>query len=164
MVSMIVAMCKNRGVGNSNSLPWNIPEDLKYFKKMTLGHPCVMGRKAFVSIGRPLPNRLNIVITTSPEKFQNSDNVKYVTLNECEKILYDHPDAFIIGGSTIYSHFLDKVDTLYVTNIHKMFDCDTRFPRFLELFELASVSDDHYSKNEECYFNFETYRQIDVKN
>lgn len=159
MLYMIVAMCENRGIGKDNRIPWHLPEDLKHFKNLTMGHTVVMGRKTYESIGKPLGGRRNIVITSEPKRYleQSNPNLQFVTFEECKEVLTSVRDAFIIGGSSIYSYFLDKIDVLYVTSIHKSFVCDTYFPKFEKFFELVEISDDHYNKKENCYFNYETY-------
>ena len=125
-LSLIVALDRQRGIGVRNQLPWHLPEDLAHFKRLTTGHPIVMGRKTFDSIGRPLPNRRSIVITRDPA--WRHDGVEVVhSLGDAVKLVGDAP-AFIIGGAQVFAEALDVADTLVVTEIHETFECDTFFP------------------------------------
>ncbi|WP_445491170.1 dihydrofolate reductase [Niallia sp. 03133] len=129
MISLIVAMDKNNVIGHNNELPWHLPADLKYFKKVTTGHPIVMGRKTRDSIGRNLPNRENVIMTT---------NLQY-TCEDC-KILHsmeelkawsetkNREEIFIIGGAEIFKETLNIADRLYITKIDAAYQGDTYFP------------------------------------
>lgn len=128
MISFIVAMDDNRVIGNNNQLPWNLPADLAYFKKITLGHPIIMGRKTFESIGRPLPGRRNIVI--SRNQLFKVDGVEVVHSLEEAMVLVEDTEAFVIGGATIFEQAFEFVQRLYITFIHKTFDGDTYFKDF----------------------------------
>ena len=117
----IVAMSQNQVIGINNQLPWNMPADLQHFKKLTLNHAIIMGRKTFESIGRPLPKRDNYILTRN----------KNYTAKECYVIneLSQCPakEAFLIGGEQLFTTYLDQVDTLYLTIIHHDFEGDTFF-------------------------------------
>ncbi|MGZ5819377.1 MAG: dihydrofolate reductase, partial [Burkholderiaceae bacterium] len=126
-LTIIVATDTQRGIGINNQLPWRLPEDLAFFKRTTSGHPIIMGRKTFDSIGRPLPNRRNIVITRNPE--WRHDGVEAVTSLEAAAKLAGDTEAFIIGGAQIYVEALPRVDRLIVTEIGKTFNCDAFFPQ-----------------------------------
>lgn len=126
-ISIIAAIGKNRELGIDNKLIWDIPSDLKFFRKTTSGHTVLMGRKTYQSIGRPLPNRRNIVITR--DKNLKIDGVEIY--NDIETALKNiNEDLFIIGGENIYSQFIDKANKLYLTEIEEEFDADTYFPYF----------------------------------
>lgn len=134
-LALIWAMSKNRTIGRNNALPWHLPEDLKYFKRVTMGKPIIMGRKTWESIGRPLPGRTNIVITR--DMSFHADGVKIVhTLDEAlalaEKIsLIDGAEeAVVIGGAEIYALALPKADRLYMTQVHAEVEGDAHFPPF----------------------------------
>src|SRR5476649_1920887 len=99
-LTIIVAMDAQRGIGINNTLPWRLPEDLAHFKRLTTGHPIIMGRKTFDSIGRPLPNRRNIVITRNTD--WRHDGVEAVSSVEAALALLDGQSGFIIGGADIY--------------------------------------------------------------
>lgn len=129
MISLMLAMDENRVIGKDNQLPWHLPADLQYFKKVTMGHPIVMGRKTYESIGRLLPGRENIIITRNTSyqvkgavMMHNVADIKEYADN-CEK------EVFVIGGSEIFSEILPETDKLYITHIHHTFEGDTYFPQ-----------------------------------
>ncbi len=126
-LTIIVATDSRRGIGIDNALPWRLPEDLAHFKRTTSGHPIIMGRKTFESIGRPLPDRRNIVITRNP--IWRHDGVDTATSVDAAAALAGDAEAFVIGGAQIYVEALPRVDRLMVTEIDKAFDCDTFFPK-----------------------------------
>jgi dihydrofolate reductase len=125
-LTIIVATDAQRGIGINNTLPWRLPEDLAHFKRTTIGHPVLMGRKTFDSIGRPLPNRRNIVITRNPD--WRHEGVEAATSLETALHLLGDAPAFIIGGEQIYREVLPRTTRLIVTEIAKRFDCDAFFP------------------------------------
>ena len=131
MISIIAAVAKNNVIGKRNALPWYLPEDLKRFKKLTAGHTVLMGRKTFESImtklGKPLPNRKNVVITRD-KNYQVPAGV--VLFNDVVSALESlkAEDVFIIGGGEIYNQTIDKADTLYVTHVHADHEGDVFFP------------------------------------
>lgn len=124
-ISLIVALSRNGVIGNQNKLPWHLPEDLKHFKALTMGHKIVMGRKTFAAIGRPLPGRENIVLTRDPTYLAAGVRV----IHSPDEI---HPapdeEIFIIGGVEIYKLFLPRADRFYLTVIDKDFSGDAHFP------------------------------------
>ena len=128
MISLIVAMDEKRVIGKNNKLPWHLPADLQYFKKVTMGHPIVMGRKTFESIGRILPGRENIIVTRNHEFkaegctiLHDVDQIKAYSDNGEHEI-------FVIGGAEIFKEILPVTDRLYITKIHEVFEGDTFFP------------------------------------
>lgn len=134
---MIAAMAKNRVIGANNTMPWHLPADLKHFKKITLGKPIIMGRKTYDSIGKALPGRLNIVVS-SDASFNLTDAT---VVNSCEQAIevaaehctsqnIESPEVMIIGGGTIYQHFLSFCRRLYLTQIELEVDGDTYFPDY----------------------------------
>ncbi|TWI69345.1 dihydrofolate reductase [Pseudoduganella lurida] len=125
-LSIIVAIDSNRGIGVRNQLPWHLPEDLAHFKRLTTGHPIIMGRKTFDSIGRPLPNRRSIVVTRNAG--WRHEGVEAVQSLEAAVALVGDAPAFIIGGAQVFDEALRVADTLIVTEIHQAFECDTFFP------------------------------------
>ncbi len=127
IVSFIVAMSQNRVIGRDQGLPWNLPEDLKRFRKITKGHPVIMGRKTFDSMGKPLPDRENIVITRQGIAIPG---VKIVsTLSEALKPFEGTDrEVFILGGGQIFSESLSRVDRIYLTLIEQDFQGDVLFP------------------------------------
>ena len=127
-ITLVAAIASNNVIGKENSLPWNIPEDLKRFKQMTSGHTILMGRKTFDSIGRPLPNRQNIVMT----KDENFDQEGIKVINDFDEALElikeSNDDIFVIGGSKIYELFEPVANALAITRILKDFEGDAFFP------------------------------------
>ena len=155
MIKMIVAMDKQRGIGLNNHLPWNIPEDLKLFKDMTLGHTILMGKKTFLSIGRILPGRTHVVVTHDANLA-----AQYPGINlEHDLIHYlssfnNQEDIYIIGGASIYQQALPFVDEISISQIDGIYLCDVFFPELdLKIFELF------YEKNYE-HFTHKMYRRI----
>lgn len=123
-LSIITAFDQNQVIGNDQKLPWHIPEDLAYFKTTTLNHPIIMGRKTFESIGKPLPKRTNIVISSSLKR----DDI--IILDSPDQIFsLDLDSAFIIGGASLYQYFLPKCTLLYVTHIDGKFTGNIHFPK-----------------------------------
>lgn len=123
-ICLIAAFDRNQLIGSNNQLPWHIPEDLAYFKKVTVNNTIVMGRKTFDSIGKPLPNRKNIVIS------KNLGPVDGITIIQQPDSLLDLAEetVFIIGGASIYKHFLPIATKLYITHIDATFSGDVYFP------------------------------------
>jgi dihydrofolate reductase len=130
MISLIWAMDENRVIGLHNQLPWRLPEDLKFFKRVTMGHPIAMGRKTYESIGKPLPGRENIVITRD-EAFRPEGCVVMNSMEDFFEYAQKLDDeVFVIGGAEIFKEVLPKADKLYLTMIHEQFEGDTFFPVF----------------------------------
>ena len=134
-LALIWAMAQNRTIGLNNDMPWHLPNDLRYFKATTLGKPVIMGRKTFESIGRPLPGRVNIVITRSEE--WNHDGVLVVNsvdqaITAAEDLAFDQniDEVIVMGGAEIYRQTLNKAHKLYITEIHAEIEGDTYFPPF----------------------------------
>lgn len=133
MLSIIVAKARNNIIGKNNQLLWHLPDDMKRFKALTTGHPVIMGRKTFESIGKPLPNRENIVFTTNPDFSMEAENVKVVHgIEEIKEYIDSEENAFVIGGAMIYNLLLPYTKVLYVTEINKDFEGDTFFTKINE--------------------------------
>lgn len=131
--SAAVAMTPAQVIGKDGGMPWHLPEDLKVFKRLTTGHPIVMGRKTFDSMKRALPNRQNIVLTR--DAAWSAENTERIgTPEELLQLPLMDNNIFIIGGSEIFSLFLPVIDTLYVSRIHQEYEGDTFFPDFLSSF------------------------------
>ncbi len=130
-LSMIAAMGQDRVIGHNNKMPWHLPADLQFFKKTTLGSPVIMGRKTYDSIGRPLPGRLNIILTRN--KSLNIEGCTVVNTLENALIAAEgSAEVFITGGAHLYDTFLDVCDRLYLTLIDEKFDGDTFFPDYTQ--------------------------------
>lgn len=127
MISIIVAIATNGVIGGDNKLLWHISEDLKNFKRITLGHPMIMGRKTFESFPKALPNRQNIVITRNPAYTANGADV-VLSLDEALKIASPKDEIFIIGGGEIYRQAMPLADKLYITHVDLSPQGDTTFP------------------------------------
>ena len=133
----IAAMSENRVIGNGNQIPWHLPEDFKWFKKMTTGQIIVMGRKTFESIGKPLPNRTTIVLSRTNFQFPGVKTVS--NLSEIERVTPDVADrqVFICGGAQVYEQALPFCSDLYLTLVKRTVEGDAFFPAFEHQFELA---------------------------
>lgn len=153
-IAMIAAMAKNRIIGADNDMPWHLPADLKHFKAITLGKAVIMGRKTYESIGRALPGRPNIVITSNADYSLSDATVvdSPESAFEVAKALSpeqsENDEVMIIGGGTIYQSFLDKADTLYLTHIDLDVDGDTQFPDYEAAASWKEVSREAHSADE----------------
>lgn len=127
-LAAIVAHDPNLLIGKDGDLPWHYSEDLKYFKRTTMGHPLIMGRVVFEELGeKPLPGRENIVLSRS----RNYDNVPtFSSFDDALEYIQDEELVFLIGGGEIYRQFLDRCDKLFVTEVNKKFEGDTYFPEY----------------------------------
>ncbi len=128
-ISLLVAMARNHVIGINNTLPWRIPEDLKYFKALTLGHHMIMGRKTFDSIGKPLPGRTTVVVTHNQE-LQLAGCVMAHSLEQAIAACGNDSEIFVVGGAEIFAQSLLLADTLYITEIQQDFAGDAHFPEF----------------------------------
>ncbi|KTC99362.1 dihydrofolate reductase [Legionella erythra] len=126
MISLIAAVDEHRGLGKNNQLLCHLPADLAHFKQVTMGKPIIMGRKTFVSIGRPLPGRLNIVLSRTESAIPGV--VAVSSLSEALKQVSEFPEAMIIGGAELFEQALPLASRLYLTVIHHRFDADVFFP------------------------------------
>ena len=151
-LSIIAAVSKNNAIGINNTLPWNCPEDLAHFKSLTMGHPIIMGRKTFESIGRALPGRTSIVVTRNPELKANGCLIaKSIqdAVEMCDKT------AFVIGGAEIYRQALPFADAIFLTEIQKEVEGDAFFPEFDRTEWREVVRDERFQVNPEpLRFNF----------
>lgn len=138
----IVAMSPDRVIGNKGALPWHLPGDLAFFKRTTAGHPVVMGRKTYESIGRPLPGRRNIVLTRDPD--WSSPGIEVVHRPEdLDELPGLDGRVFIIGGSEVYALFLPLLEDLLASHVHGAYEGDTRFPEFEETFPESELLERH---------------------
>ena len=126
-LSIIVAISANNAIGKNNQLLWHLPADLKHFKAITSGHPIIMGRKTYDSIGKPLPNRRNIVITRQADL--SIPNVEVVnSLQEAIALCEEEDQVYVIGGAEIYKQALTFVNKIYLTIVHQNYEADAFFP------------------------------------
>jgi len=128
MIAFVVAVAENGVIGRDNQLIWRLPADLRHFKELTLGHPVVMGRRTFESIGKPLPGRTNIVVTRQPEWQAEGCTVAYSVPTALELAHQSDELVFVIGGAEIYRQALSAADTMYLTEVHQSFEGDVFFP------------------------------------
>jgi dihydrofolate reductase len=157
-LTMVVALDRQRGIGIDNKLPWHLPEDLAHFKRTTSGHPIIMGRKTFDSIGRPLPNRRNIVITRDPA--WKHDGVEAVQSVDAAVALAGAAEAFIIGGAQIFVEALPRTDRLIVTEIDGEFSCDTFFPAIDRTQWRETAREPQHSAQNGFAYAYVTYERI----
>ena len=153
-LSVIVAMTDDRVIGLNNQLPWHLSEDLKRFKKITMGHPIIMGRKTFESIGRPLPGRQNIVITKNKGFRADGISVAHGLPEAMAMCPPDTTERFVIGGAGLFESALPMADRLYLTLIHHPFKGDVYFPP-LQLDKEYRVVDKTSHKNENPAFAYD---------
>lgn len=140
IISFVVATSINNAIGKGNQLLWHLPADLKFFKSVTMGHPVVMGRKTFESIGRALPGRKNVVITRDPLYNQDKkhDLLVVASVEEALEKLKGEEQVDVIGGGEIYKQTMDIVNVIYRTLVHTVIDGDVYFPEIDEnKFELV---------------------------
>lgn len=159
-LSAICAMSENRVIGCQNQLPWRLPADLKHFKKITIGHPIILGRKTYESIGRALPDRCNVVITRDVD-FKAPGCVVVNSIETALLAVGYSEEAFVIGGALLYQQLLPKVNRLYLTEIHQVFEGDAYFPA-LDMSEWRLISqEDHAADGENPYpYSFITLDRI----
>ena len=154
VLSIIVATDKKNGIGKNNQLLWHLPKDLQFFKKTTSGHPIIMGRKTFDSIGRALPNRRNIVVSrqtdlviSGVEFFSNLADAIAACAEE---------EIFVIGGGEIYKQALPLADKIYLTKVDHQFDADIYFEDF-NLQDWEVIFKEDHVKDEKHLYNFSFY-------
>jgi len=165
-LSIIAAVADNNCIGINNSMPWYLPEDLKYFKRLTSGNVVIMGRKTFESIGnKPLPNRHNIVISNNPH-FQ-ADGVKIVcSIDEALKMadslaeISGINEAFIMGGAQIYTQTLPLADRLYLTEVKKVVTGDAFFPSINKAQWQELGREAHYYEPQDTHYDFVVYERV----
>ena len=146
MVSIIVAIAENGVIGDKNALLWSIKEDMRHFRTITTGHPVIMGRKTFESIGRPLPKRTNVVITRGDTTFEGCEVAH--SLEEALAMFPAEEEIFIIGGAQIYAQALPLADKLYLTIVHRNYEGDTSFPD-IDMSEWSEISRENFARGEE---------------
>ena len=159
-IILVVAIDAERGIGIDNTLPWRLPEDLAHFKRVTSGHPIIMGRKTFDSIGRALPNRRNIVITRNRD--WRHDGVEAVaSLDDAVALAAEQPgDAFIIGGAQVFAAAMAIADQVIVTEIAHTFACDVFFPPLDPGAWTETAREAHHSEACGFDYSFVTYRKV----
>lgn len=159
MVSIIVAIAANGVIGDKNSLLWHIKEDMRFFRQKTTSHPVIMGRKTYDSLGRPLPNRTNVVISRTLNHIEGCTVAH--SLEEAIALFPSEEEIFIIGGAQIYAQALDVADRMYITRIEHSYEGDTSFPEWDRAqWRLVEKESMLCGENFRYPFSFETYIRI----
>ncbi len=165
-ICLIAALAQNRVVGINNQLPWHLPEDLKYFRRTTTGKTVIMGRKTYESIGRPLPNRSNIVVSANPEcKIEHVQVVNSLgaalELAENISLINGVDEIMVIGGATLYAAALPMADRLYLTHVHAEVEGDAYFPEVdFSAWREITREDFAASENNPYAYSFVVYDKI----
>ena len=154
IISCIVAKAKNNVIGKDNDIPWYLPADLKYFKKTTIDHHIIMGRKCYASIGKPLPKRTNVIVTRDPY-FISSNCLVARSIQEGLEMAYDNAEeeCFIIGGGTIYEQTQELWDKLYLTEVDLEIEGDVFFPE-IDLDKWSLLSEEQHESDEKNPYNY----------
>lgn len=161
MIAHLVAISENNVIGTNGQLPWHLPNDLKYFKNLTWGGVVIMGRKTFESVNKPLPGRLNIVVTSNPN--WKADGV--VTASGVDAAIdyayHEHfKEIFIIGGGEIFRQTMNIADVLYITRVHTQLDGDTYYPEVEKDKYVCIFSEAHEADEKHAYaYTFETWKR-----
>ena len=142
IVTIVVAIGENNAIGKNNELLWYLPKDLRHFKTITKGHTVIMGRKTFESVGKPLPNRRNIIITRNTDLAIEGTEVVH-TLEEALELCKQDEEVFIIGGAEIYKMAMQHTDKIYLTVVHENFEADAFFPEIDHNLWLETASEKH---------------------
>ena len=161
MLSIIVAIDQNNGIGKDNSMPWHLSDDLRRFKAITMGHTVIMGRNTWLSLPfKPLKGRRNIVISTNMPQTEGCEIAR--SIEEAQKLISNEEQAFIMGGARIYQQTIDIADELIVTHIHKAFDdIDTYFPTIDHTkWEVKEKTEILFDENSQLEYQYITYHRI----
>lgn len=162
LISLVVAAAENNVIGSANKLPWRLPDDLRRFKALTMGKPIVMGRKTFESIGKPLPGRINIVVTRQPE-LKIEGCVMAPSLDAALEAGATAAEIMIIGGADIYRQILPRTDRIYLTRVHAHVEGDAYFPDIVWEDWIEAESDYHPADEHHGYpFTFLTLKRSHV--
>lgn len=157
MITIIAAVAEQNALGKDNQLIWHLPADLRRFKKVTSGHPIIMGRKTFESLGRPLPNRTNIVITRNKDYHLDGIVVAHSLEEAIGKAQQIDEQIFIIGGATIYKKAIGLADFLDITHVHHSFEADAFFPK-IDTSIWEEVSNESFKADEKNKYNYSFVR------
>ena len=143
-ISVIVAVARDRVIGLNNTLPWHLPEDLKRFRALTMGHHIIMGRKTYESLGRLLPGRTTVIVSRNPQ-YRVEGAVCVTSLQQAIEACGEDDEVFVIGGAQLYEQAMRLADRLYLTEIDANFDGDAWFPDFEPAAWRLSSSETHTS-------------------
>jgi dihydrofolate reductase len=153
MIALVVAMAENRVIGKDNQLIWHLPADLKHFKNLTTGHPIIMGRKTFEAIGKPLPNRTNIIITHQQDFKAEGCMVAHSLSEGLMMAQQMDSEIFVIGGAEIYRQAMFLSDTIHLTEVHHTFEGDTFFPE-IDTILWEETSREHHQADEKNPYDY----------
>ena len=160
-LSAITAISQNNIIGKNNSLPWHLPADMRFFKKTTMGHPIIMGRKTYESFKKALPGRTNIVVTRQTNYSLTDATVVHSleeAINEAQKI--ESEEAFILGGAQIFEQSLPLIERLYLTRIYEAFDGDIEFPEFdVTQWEMTGIEPHEPDDKNKFYYAFQLWNK-----
>jgi dihydrofolate reductase len=160
VVSLVVAVAENGVIGRDNALPWRLPNDLKFFKRTTLGHPILMGRATFESIGRPLPGRSNLVLSHNPALQIEGCTVVH-SLEAAIAASTDAQELMVIGGAQVYAQILPRADRIYLTRVHADVSGDSYFPAFDTTQWRADSTERHEADAQHAYaYSFITLQRV----
>lgn len=160
IVSLVVAMAENGVIGRDGGLPWRLPDDLKHFKRLTSGYTVIMGRKTFDEVGRPLPNRRNLVVSRNPG-FAAEGITVAPSLDAALALAAGESEVFVIGGGEIYRQALPRADRLHLTQVHAAVDGDTTFPAFDPAEWTLAAEEFHPADDRHAWsFTIREYRRI----
>jgi len=158
-IAIIVATDEQRLIGKENDLPWKLSADLQYFRKVTMGKPLIMGRNTHESIGRALPGRKNIVLTTNKEYQAEGCCVVY-SVAQALKACNDAEEVMVMGGASLYEQFLPQADRVYLTQVHARLEGDTWFPEWQQQEWQLISKDDHLADDKNDYaYSFIVYEK-----
>jgi dihydrofolate reductase len=152
IVSLIAAMAENRVIGRDNALPWRLPSDMKHFKELTIGHTVIMGRKTYDSMGQPLMERRNVVISRDPGLTYDGAEV-VSSLEDALGLAAGEDEVFVAGGAEIYRLALPRADRIYLTVVHTAVEGDTHFPEF-DMAEWQLAEDVRHESDERHHYGF----------
>jgi len=158
--SLIVAVAANGAIGYEGDLPWRLPADLRHFKRLTMGHHLIIGRRTWESVGVILPGRTMVVVTRDLEYRPGVEGVLVAhSLNEALRLAEDDDEPFIAGGAGLYREALEMVDRVYLTRIHEEFKADTFFPGF-DPEEWLVIAEEHHRPDEKNIYPY-TFLTLD---
>jgi dihydrofolate reductase len=162
MISLIAAIGKNNELGKKNTLLWDLPADMKHFRDITRGHTVIMGQKTFESIGNPLPNRRNIVVTRNTLFESDGIEISFSLEDTLKSFKKSAEEVFVIGGGEIYKQSIEKADRLYITHVDAEFhDADTFFPEIIPVVWNETSHEAHKVDTDNAFaYTFSTYEKI----
>ena len=162
MISLIAGIGKNYELGTKNALLWDMPNDMKHFRDTTRGHTVIMGQKTYESMGKPLPNRRNIVVTRNKDFQAQGGEISYSLEDTTESFKNSPEEVFVIGGGEIYKQSIDKADRLYITHMNATFpEADAFFPEIIPIVWNEVSHEEHKADDKHAFdYTFSTYEKF----